>query len=113
MKRLILFGNFLLIAFFAVAPSPAQTGNQWDFLSDQSVFRDVHGILGAYLKQRAFAQLDDRARTVSRISTQADLIARQTYVRERMWNYLGGQPERTPLNARVVGVLDRGDYKIE
>jgi hypothetical protein len=26
---------------------------------------------------------------------------------------LGGLPERTPLNARVVGVVDREDYRIE
>src|SRR5260370_17397672 len=43
----------------------------------------------------------------------ADVKARQQYWQERMWTYLGGQPERTPLNARVVGALDRGDYRIE
>ena len=26
---------------------------------------------------------------------------------------VGGFPERTPLNARITGTLDRGDYKIE
>src|ERR1041384_6045924 len=30
-----------------------------------------------------------------------------------MWSYLGGRPERTPLNARVIGTLDRGDHRIE
>jgi cephalosporin-C deacetylase-like acetyl esterase len=97
----------------ATAPAAAQSGNQWDFLSDPSAFRDIHGMLGTYLKQRAFTMLDERARTVSRIAAKADLTARQQYVRERMWSYLGGQPERTPLNARVVGALERGDYRIE
>jgi cephalosporin-C deacetylase-like acetyl esterase len=107
------FGNLLLFTLMGFASALAQSGSQWDFLSDASVFRDVHGMLGAYLKHRAFALLDERERTVSRISTRADLTARQQYVRERMWSYLGGQPQRTPLNPRVVGVLDRGDYRIE
>src|SRR6476620_7250444 len=113
MKRIALFGNFLVMIFFAVALCLAQTGNQWDFLSDPSVFRDIHGMLGAYLKQKAFALLDERARAVAGISTRADLKARQQYVREHLWSYLGGHPERTPLNARVVGTLDRGDYRVE
>jgi cephalosporin-C deacetylase-like acetyl esterase len=113
MRRITLFANFLVIVFFAVMVCPAQSANQWDFLSDPSVFRDIHGMLAAHLKQEAFALLDERARVVARISTQADLKARQQYVRERMWSYLGGHPERTPLNARAVGTLDRGDYRIE
>ena len=103
----------ILIALFAIGSAAAQSGNQWDFLGDPSTFPDVHGMLGAYLKQKAFVLLDERAQVVSRLSTQADLKERQRYVRERMWSYLGGQPERTPLNARVVGTLDRGDYRIE
>src|SRR5206468_1222728 len=35
------------------------------------------------------------------------------YIREHMVNGLGGFPERTPLNPRIVGVLEREDYKIE
>src|SRR5260370_30902331 len=102
----------LLASMFGVLAT-AQTRNEWDFLTDLSFFRDVHGMLPAYVKVKAFALLDQRELTVARISTMADLKARQQYWRERMWTYLGGQPERTPLNARVVGALDRGDYRIE
>jgi len=42
-----------------------------------------------------------------------DLKARQQYWRERMWSYLGERPSRTPLNARIAGRLDRGDFRIE
>jgi cephalosporin-C deacetylase-like acetyl esterase len=103
----------LIAVLLTAAPGMAQTANQWDFLSDNSVFRDVHGRVRASLKEQAFALLDKRAQVVSRLSSRDDLTARQGYVRERMWSYLGGQPERTPLNARVIGSLDRGDYRIE
>src|SRR5690242_17524107 len=105
--------HILVLALLAVLPAAPQTANQWDFLSDPSRFPDIHGTLRAYLRERASSLLDERAREVSRISSRSDLAARQRYVRERMWNYLGGQPERTPLNPKMVGMLDRGDYRIE
>jgi hypothetical protein len=90
-----------------------QRADNWDFLSDASVFGDVHGMLPAYLKAQAFALLDERQQKVAQIATPADLKARQQYVRERIRSYLGDLPERTPLHPREVGVLDRGDYRIE
>ncbi|MCC6365988.1 MAG: acetylxylan esterase [Bryobacterales bacterium] len=102
----------VLLLFALALTAPAQPG-EWDFLSDPSVFPDVHGMLPAYLKSRAFTMLDQRREIISRISTIADLEARRQRLRERIWSYLGGQPERTALNARVAGTLDRGDYTVE
>ena len=103
----------ILFLFLSGSSLLAQSDETWNFLSDPSVFSDVHGVLPAYLKQKAFALLEERQRNIARIRTKADLDARRTYFRERVWSYLGGQPERTPLNARVVGSLDRGDFRIE
>src|SRR4051794_37552694 len=102
---------FLLL--LAAAPAFAQPPETWNFLSDPSVFRDVHGTLPTYLKDKAAALLGERERKIASIATMSDLIARQQYWRERMWSYLGDRPERTPLNARVAGTLDRGDFRIE
>jgi len=104
--------KFLLI-LLAAAAACAQPRDEWNFLSDPSVLHDVHGMLPAYLKEKAFALIDARGRAIARISTMDDLKARQRYWREHMLSYLGGLPERTPLNARTVGTLDRGDYRIE
>ena len=104
---------FLMVFLLAAAPALAQRTDDWNFLSDASIFRDVHGMLPAYLKEKAFALLDARQREVARISSANDLKARQQYFREHVLGYLGGFPERTPLNARTVGTLDRGDYRVE
>ena len=109
MKNIITLA--LLIA--SVAPAFAQKADEWNFLSDPSIFRDVHGMLPGYLKDKAFALIDDRRQTIARMSSMTDIKTRQQYWRERMWSYLGGHPERTPLNARVIGALDRGDHRIE
>jgi len=98
---------------WTAAPALAQPRDEWNFLSDPSVFHDVHGMLPAYLKEKAPALLDGRQRAIARIATMDDLKARQQYLRERMLSYLGGLPERTPLNPHTVGTLDRGDYRVE
>ena len=99
--------------FLMAGPALAQPSDEWNFLSDPSIFHDVHGMLPAYLKDKAFARFDARQRDIARITTMDDLKARQQYWREHMLSYLGGLPERTPLNARTVGTLDRGDYSVE
>ncbi len=104
---------FILGTIIAIAPVGAQPADQWDFLSDASRFPDIHGMLAVYLKSKAFALLEERQGDIARIRSRQDLIARQRYVRERIWSYLGGEPERTPLNPQVVGTLDRGDYRVE
>ena len=49
----------------------------------------------------------------AQFATLDDLARRKAYVREVMTRDVGGFPERTPLNPRITGVLDRGDYVIE
>ncbi len=100
---------FLLFA----APALAQNATQWDFLSTASIYPDVHNMLPAYLKAHADTLLAQRQQTVSTIASITDLKSRQQNWRDRMWADLGGQPERTPLNAKTVGVLEHDDYRIE
>src|SRR5690242_19463107 len=89
-----------------------QRRDDWNFLISESVFEKPHEMLSAYLQTRAEKLLEQRRHAIQQIKTRDDLKKRQEYWRERMWADLGGQPERTPLNARTVGVLDRGEYRI-
>jgi cephalosporin-C deacetylase-like acetyl esterase len=50
---------------------------------------------------------------VAKLSSAAEVEARRRHVRERMLAALGGLPERTPLNAKVVGSIEGDDYRIE
>ncbi|HEU0123183.1 MAG TPA: acetylxylan esterase [Bryobacteraceae bacterium] len=47
------------------------------------------------------------------LQSEAGVKARAAQVREQILKNIGGLPEKTPLNARTVGVLDRGKYRIE
>ncbi len=94
-------------------PMAAQPPSELNFAGGIGDFRDLRNMLPNYVHRDAIRLLDERRRAVERITSRKDVMARRTYLREQMTAALGGFPERTPLNARTVAVLDRGDYKIE
>ena len=91
----------------------AQTPQQLNFLTGQVDGTDLNTMLPRYLKARAFKMLDDRRDQVSRISSRQSLDSRRLEFREKFWRNLGGMPERTALNARIVGSISKPDYRIE
>jgi cephalosporin-C deacetylase-like acetyl esterase len=110
----------ILIVFWAVLigvgiePARAQRPSETDFLTDLEEFRNLRDMLPRHVKQIAFAQLAERERKIAGLSSPQEVAARKAYIRERMMLALGGPfPERTPLNARTVGVIERDAYKIE
>jgi cephalosporin-C deacetylase-like acetyl esterase len=112
MTRRNLFWAVVLVCSLAVTLR-AQSPESLDFLTDLPDFEHVREMLPSHLNGLAIALLEERKHTVSQIATPADLARRKVYVRERILNALGGFPERTPLNARVVGTLDRDGYRVE
>ena len=104
--------TFLLCAAAMAWPAAAQT-DELRFVSGLNVYRDMRRMLPEWLRGQAEEKLAARARAVAAIRTAADLEARRGFVRERLNGILGGFPERTPLNARTVGVIERDGYRIE
>jgi cephalosporin-C deacetylase-like acetyl esterase len=105
--------RFSVLALLTVMPSAAQHSDDLNFLANLDEFEHVRDMLPSYLHRHAMEFLAKRDQQVAQLSTPADIARRKTYLREVMTRDVGGFPERTPLNARVTGVLDRGDYKIE
>jgi cephalosporin-C deacetylase-like acetyl esterase len=106
---------FLLefLIFVLAAPLRAQTSSNLDFLSDLPDYTHLRSMLREYLNKEAIARLEERRQQIARLSSPQEVAERRAYVREKMIRDLGGFPARTPLNARVVGTLDRNGYKIE
>ncbi len=102
----------ILAGLFAV-PAAAQDSEDLNFASGLEQFQDIRGTLPSYLNNIGLQMLTQRQRQIERLVTIEDVSRRRAYLRERMLDDLGGFPERTPLNARVVGVLQRPTYKIE
>jgi cephalosporin-C deacetylase-like acetyl esterase len=113
--------NKLLVCWYAVSLSagvPAVTSALAES-EDLSVFKGMpefstaSQMLPNYLMKLALERLEERKQRVEQLATAEDVARRRSYVRERIVKALGGFPERTPLNPKVVGTLDRDGYKID
>lgn len=69
--------------------------------------------LRTYLLAECQKHFDARRGDVAKLKTPADVQARQKALRDKFLESLGGFPERTPLNARVVGTLKGDGYTVE
>ena len=70
-------------------------------------------LVDAQLKKLAYAALDRRETAYEQIKNPDDVAAWQKRQRATFLAALGPLPERTPLNARVTGQRDFGDYRME
>lgn len=87
-----------------------QTAAELDFYRTLNDGRDAEQMLPRYLMGLAQEKFAERAR---RVRATTDWAAYRKAFREQVISSLGGLPERTPLNARVMGVIQRDGYRIE
>jgi cephalosporin-C deacetylase-like acetyl esterase len=111
--RKIAIGLVLTLICLPAMNGASGSSPELDFVSGLTEFRHLHDMLVVYLNSQASRALYERRSRIAAISTASEIEKRQTYIRERLLRSLGGLPTRTPLNARVVGTLERADYRIE
>lgn len=103
-----------LMISFGIVSAQAQRASETDFLSGIEEFRNIKNMLPEYVNAQAKALLAERARKIASFTSPQQITERKAYIRAQMMQALGGAfPERTPLNARTVGVIERNGYKIE
>jgi cephalosporin-C deacetylase-like acetyl esterase len=114
MRRIV---TLVVFAFVVLAVAE---DNRFTVLSDWRNHnqRWVQRQEGSYMLYRrlneiSFGQLDQRDQEVATIHTAAGWRQRRQYVQETLHKLLGPWPERSPLNARVVGTLQRDGYRVE
>ena len=81
--------------------------NYWLFYSD------APNSLYHYLTGEAYKMLESRAEGVKRLQTVNDWQKRQTSVRKTLWDIIGPFPEKTGLNAKITGTVQKNGYKVE
>jgi cephalosporin-C deacetylase-like acetyl esterase len=70
-------------------------------------------MLYRYLLAQCKKHFDARRQAVAAVKTPADLARRQQELKARFVEALGGFPEKTPLNAKVVGRLPGKGFHVE
>ncbi len=116
MRLRILFPAMFCALLLSVSTTSAQAqrASETDFLVGLEDFRNVKTMLPDSVNAQAKALLAERARKIQSFTSPQQVTERKAYIRARMLQTLGGAfPERTPLNARTVGVIERNGYKIE
>lgn len=91
----------LLVAFAAYAQTSLDVSS------------GLEGMLDRYLTGVAKSRWEDRAARVAAIGTPAQVKERQAYIRKKLIEQIGGFPDKTPLNARITGTLERDGYSVE
>jgi len=69
--------------------------------------------LTEYLDRIAAEETASRRAAIAAITTRAQAEARQVLVRKKIVALIGGLPQRTPLNARSLGVTQAKGFRIE
>lgn len=54
-----------------------------------------------------------RKAALANVKTERDVVERASFIRSKVWDLIGGQLEKSPLNATVTGTLERPGYRIE
>jgi cephalosporin-C deacetylase-like acetyl esterase len=69
--------------------------------------------LERYLIRVSNEARERRKRLIDAITTKQQVLDRQKSVVAELWKMLGGPLDKTPLNARLTGTIDRPGYRIE
>lgn len=70
-------------------------------------------LLYTYLEGQARKHFETRRKAVADLKTPEDVQRRQADLKAKFIEALGGFPERTPLNAQVIGKLPGDGYHVE
>jgi cephalosporin-C deacetylase-like acetyl esterase len=70
-------------------------------------------IFSDFVRAHIDSLVEKRKSELALLKTPADWRARQSMIRQRLPEFFGEFPEKTPLNAKTVGKIDRENYIIE
>ena len=95
-------------------PAPRQSGAPGVELNvPTAALPDYSRDLERYLVRLSNEARERRKRLIDAISTRQGVLDRQKAVVAELWTMLGGPLDRTPLNPRITGTVERQGYRIE
>lgn len=117
MKRIIIVYSvsacFLMIIFFFHTYAVLAQEENLNVLERWTEWSDPENMLIHHLNDHAFRYLDSRDKLIESLTTKEDWISRQKEVRNKLIEIVGPFPEKTPLNAKITGVVKKEGYRIE
>lgn len=105
--------NACLVALSVLVVVPLADAGELAVLPEKLDGVAPREMLHAYLMEKVHHAPDRRKAEYEAVETPEQMDAYQTEMRQFFVEQLGGFPERTPLNARLVGREQRDGYRIE
>ncbi|MFO7906181.1 MAG: acetylxylan esterase, partial [Pirellulaceae bacterium] len=102
-----------LVACCLLLLAPLATAEELIVLPEKTDEVAPKEMLHAYLMDKVYEAVDRREAEYESVETPEEIEAYQERMRQFFIEQLGGFPDRTPLNARVVGRRQRDGYRIE
>jgi cephalosporin-C deacetylase-like acetyl esterase len=103
---------FLVLGGTGALHAQENSAESLDFLHGLFQYENVRRMLPEYLAREAQAQVAARKNSVNPRTLDA-IARRRQYVRERILRAIDGLPEKTALNPKTVGTLERQGYRID
>lgn len=66
-----------------------------------------------YITRQMNQAREARRKMLATIQSRTQVEERNTAVRDQIWTLLGGKPEKTPMNPRITGTIQRNAYRVE
>lgn len=107
---MIFIGLFFFNGWQAVAQDHlvlSDKGSPWIY------FTEIDNIFYKTVANEAFLEIDKREAAIQKIATQKDVENRIATIKERFKEVVGEFPQKTPLNPKVLGVIEKDFYTIE
>ncbi|MBI4664398.1 MAG: acetylxylan esterase [Verrucomicrobia bacterium] len=102
-----------LIAVASLVSSCVLLAEDLSVFTPQPAGEAPRQMVGTYLKQQAYQALERRREAYEQVKTPDEAKTYRERLRQFFLEQLGGFPERTPLNPRIVGALEGDGCKIE
>lgn len=109
MKKRMFFTLVYLVSLLI----PIQSQDDVSFFDFWKYYSDSENLMYKSSCLLAFKQLQEREEAIDQLQTKSDYLNRQEFVKDKLLKLMGTLPEKTPLNARVTGVIKKEDYRVE
>jgi len=111
--RLTRFFVCLALVFASAGLLAQQPQEDLSVLAGWMRFSDAPNALYHHLADEAYERLDARRDRVAGLNTEPQWRERQEQIKATLDRIVGPFPEKTPLNARVTGVVRKDGYRFE
>ncbi len=105
--------RYVPFVFLLVLVTPCWAQNDLKVLPAKVNGVSPQKMLYQFLMGKVQDHLQKRENEVAALKTPKDVKKRQNFLKKRFIEALGGFPEKTPLNAKVTGKMEKEDYRIE